>query len=571
VISGEGNGKFNPNGDLSRAAMATVLTKLLGLTEKAPNTYADVNPDAWYADAVLKCTAAGIMKGDGANANPGADISRQEAMVMLGRALGIQPAKVADLSAFADADKVAPWAAGYVTALTKAGIVSGVGDHLVAPVANMSRAAVMKVLDKAVSDYINVAGTYHNLVGTGIVVVTAPNIVLKNNKIAGSLLIAEGVGDGEFTLDGTNVAGNTTVRGGGVNSFVVKGGSKLGDVTIARVDGAVRIVTSGGSTIETTYIDDGKDDVIMEGSFGNVSVAGEVPVTLKGADVKTVTATGKNADITVDKNSKVVTVATAQENTKITVAGTVTNVAATAEASGVKLNVSKGGTATNVATAATGSVIKNDGNLGSLAIAKGADTVFAKGENATKTNITAADKTDLGVTTIAAQDAKEAVAQAAADKLAAEQAAAKAAADKAAADQLAANAKSEAEKAAAAKAQADAAAKEAAAQAAADKAAADKVAADKAKEESKKDEDKVKEDTKVEEKPVTPPVVDEDKPGEIVVPKPIEPKPDPKPDRPTPPPYVDPYTHVKTADELKAALAGTATKIQIDNTIGDIN
>ncbi|MEG2989158.1 MAG: S-layer homology domain-containing protein, partial [Oscillospiraceae bacterium] len=76
----------------------------------------------------------------------------------------------------------------------------------------------MKILDKAISDYVNEAGTYDKIVGTGIVLVSAPSVVLKGNKIAGSLLIAEGVGDGEFTLDGTNVAGTTTVRGGGVNS-----------------------------------------------------------------------------------------------------------------------------------------------------------------------------------------------------------------------------------------------------------------------------------------------------------------------------------------------------------------
>ncbi|MEG0598218.1 MAG: S-layer homology domain-containing protein, partial [Oscillospiraceae bacterium] len=100
IIKGDGTGKFNPDGNLTRGALATILTNLLGLTEKSANIYSDVPATAWYADAVLKCTAAGIMKGDGVRANPEANISRQEAMVMLGRALGIQPAKVADLTAF---------------------------------------------------------------------------------------------------------------------------------------------------------------------------------------------------------------------------------------------------------------------------------------------------------------------------------------------------------------------------------------------------------------------------------------------------------------------------------------
>lgn len=503
IINGVGDGKFDPEGTLTRGALAIILSNLLGLTVKAENTYADVENGAWYADAVLKCTAAGIMKGNGANANPRANVSRQEAMVLLARALGMKPAKTVDLAAYQDAAQVPDWAAGYVTTMTKAGIVSGVGGGLIAPRGNMTRAAVMKILDKSISDYVNKAGTYEKIVGTGIVLVTVPDVILKGNTIAGSLLVAEGVGNGSCTLDNTKIVGETTIRGGGVNSFVVKGGSVLGTVNISRVDGAVRIVTSDGSTIETTYIDDGKDDVIMEGTFGDVSVAGDVPVMLKGADVKSITATGKGVDITVDKNSKVTTVATKGENTKLTVAGTVTNVAATKEATGMNLSVSKGGIATNVTTAAAGSSVTNEGKVGTIAMAKGADTKYVAGEGTKLPAITAADKKDLSTSTVAAEAAKAATAKAEADKLAA--------------DKLTADATTDAEKAAA--------------KAAADKAAADQVAAEKASEIAKKEEDEVRADAdkNVSEKPVTPPVIGDG--GAVTVPDPIPVVPDkPKPD-----------------------------------------
>ncbi|MEG2989674.1 MAG: S-layer homology domain-containing protein, partial [Oscillospiraceae bacterium] len=183
---------------------------------------------------------------------------------MLARALGIQPAKTVDLTAFKDADKVAPWAAGYVTAMTKANIVGGIGGGLVAPLGNMNRASVVTVLDKAISDYITTAGTYDKVVGTGIVVGTVPGIVLKNTKIAGSLLVAEGVGNGDFTLNSTKVTGNTTVRGGGVNSFIVMGDSEMGEITVSKVDGAVRVSVQGDAKVQVVYIDDGKDDVFVE-------------------------------------------------------------------------------------------------------------------------------------------------------------------------------------------------------------------------------------------------------------------------------------------------------------------
>ena len=59
------------------------------------------------------------MQGDcsGHASSPDRLITRQEAMVMLGRALCIAPEKAPDLSAFTDADAVGEWAAPLVAAM----------------------------------------------------------------------------------------------------------------------------------------------------------------------------------------------------------------------------------------------------------------------------------------------------------------------------------------------------------------------------------------------------------------------------------------------------------------------
>ncbi|MEG1658828.1 MAG: S-layer homology domain-containing protein, partial [Oscillibacter sp.] len=149
VVKGDEAGKFNPDADLTRASLATILADFLKLSTKAKNEYSDVPADAWYADAVLKCTAAGILKGSEGLAKPGDNVSRQEAMVMIGRALGIAPAAKADLTGFTDGATVADWAAGYVTALTQSKIVAGVGENQVAPLVNINRASILSILDKA--------------------------------------------------------------------------------------------------------------------------------------------------------------------------------------------------------------------------------------------------------------------------------------------------------------------------------------------------------------------------------------------------------------------------------------
>ena len=44
VVNGDENGDFNPTSSLTRAELAQIFVNMFGLTEKAPNTYADLSP-----------------------------------------------------------------------------------------------------------------------------------------------------------------------------------------------------------------------------------------------------------------------------------------------------------------------------------------------------------------------------------------------------------------------------------------------------------------------------------------------------------------------------------------------
>ena len=155
LVEGDDQGLFRPAANLTRGELATIFVRLLGLTEKAPNRYADLKGDEWYADAILKCTAAGILEGDGANCNATRTITRQETIVMFARAMGVRQDRTPDLSQFVDGKDAADWAAGYLAPLAELGILSGVEDgSRLAPLANIDRASTMALLDKAVSDYI---------------------------------------------------------------------------------------------------------------------------------------------------------------------------------------------------------------------------------------------------------------------------------------------------------------------------------------------------------------------------------------------------------------------------------
>ena len=192
IIEDSFDGEFNPDGSMTRAQAAAVFVRLLKLSAQADlSNYADVDPDAWYAEYIAKCVAAGIMNGVGAEAmDPNGTVTREQMMTMLCRAVGIKP-EATSIKEFADGNKVSDWAEGYVNALTNAGIVSGMGDNTVAPAEDMSRASIMALLDKGIAVYASTEGeTVKAAEGdTGIVLVAAPNVTVTGEASGVSLAI----------------------------------------------------------------------------------------------------------------------------------------------------------------------------------------------------------------------------------------------------------------------------------------------------------------------------------------------------------------------------------------------
>lgn len=207
VVQGS-DGAFRPDADMTRGEMAAVLSRLLGLTQTAENTFPDLDADAWYTADVLKCVSAGILQGDGTNVNPQGTVTRQEAAVMLARALGIQP--VEGDSSFNDAGTVADWASGYVNALSERGIINGVGGGNFAPESEINRASLVTILDNSISGYANQPGATIEATGTGITLVAAANVTVTG--AAEDILVAAGAAGGTVTLSDVQVSGTVTVE-----------------------------------------------------------------------------------------------------------------------------------------------------------------------------------------------------------------------------------------------------------------------------------------------------------------------------------------------------------------------
>lgn len=285
VVQGDQNGNFNPDQPITRGSMATVMVNLLGLSEKpAENPYADLTGSEWYADAVLKCTAAGVMQGDGSNCNANANITRQEATVMFARALGVEEDASPNLSKFSDGGDVAGWAAGAVSAMADRGIITGAGDGRVLPNQNIDRASTMALLDKAISTYADKAGSYE-ATEDGITLVKVGDVTISGS--ADTILLAAGAAGTTATLAGDTYA-DTVILMGGNETLVLSTGANVGKVEVREAAAGASVKVNSGSAVASMEIAGDNCSVTGSGKVGEIVVTGGEgsSVTVPGAKVK---------------------------------------------------------------------------------------------------------------------------------------------------------------------------------------------------------------------------------------------------------------------------------------------
>lgn len=317
LILGNEKGDFLPDGTLTRASLAVMLDRLMGYQVKAENTFGDMKAGAWYCDAVLRLNAAKVLEGADGKAMPEAEVTRQEAAALTARALGIE-AGTKTLT-FTDASAVADWAKGSVSALVERGCFKE--EKAFRPTEKMTRAETVTMLDTLVAAFVNKDGEY-SADAEGDVVVNAKNVTLKNMKITGNLIIADGVADGDVSLDKVTVSGKIILRGGGANSFHLLPGTVIkGAIIVTKTaSGGIRLVNESGKVLPMVNVADGKDGVTLEGKFDEVIVATDAPIAFNNAEVsKTVSVTVANANVSLTGESKVakLDVTKAAEGTKL--------------------------------------------------------------------------------------------------------------------------------------------------------------------------------------------------------------------------------------------------------------
>lgn len=310
LVNGDELGNVNPNKPLRRCEMATILSNMLGLRTAAPiSTFQDIDGSEWYASAILRCAAAGIMEGSNSKSYPEDYITREEAIVMFGRALGVQPNDRPDLSKFSDGEEVSGWAAPYMATLTELGILSGMGDGTIAPHADINRAGTFTLMDKAISVYANAPGSYNSRNGNGFVVINS------NARNGGDVVVS---GEAAGVLVTVGAGNNVRLRDLEADNVVVNGKTELTVTGESNLDG-LAVNTEIPVTVDTDAVIGALElkadgvSVTNAGTVKNLSCASAATVKNTGtvnelvADaVGTITNTGTvdnlvaNAAVTID-------------------------------------------------------------------------------------------------------------------------------------------------------------------------------------------------------------------------------------------------------------------------------
>lgn len=133
LMDGVSTTEFNPNGTMTRAMLWTILARIDGQT---------VTGESWIETARAWAMAEGVSDGENANGL----VTREQFATMLWRYAGSPAATGNGISAFTDAADVSDWVVGGLNWALEEGIVTGMGDGILAPQGTATRAQAAAML-----------------------------------------------------------------------------------------------------------------------------------------------------------------------------------------------------------------------------------------------------------------------------------------------------------------------------------------------------------------------------------------------------------------------------------------
>ena len=150
MMSGTGNNQFSPNVTTTRGMIVTILYRLEGSPAVSTASFDDVAAGEYYANGVYWAAANGVVSGYGNNLfGPNDPITREQMATILYRYVQYKEYETVvtgDVSLFTDGTAVSSYAVEPMNWAVGTGLLSGVGNNMIDPTGNATRAQAATML-----------------------------------------------------------------------------------------------------------------------------------------------------------------------------------------------------------------------------------------------------------------------------------------------------------------------------------------------------------------------------------------------------------------------------------------
>ena len=152
IVNGKTATTFEPDSRITRAEFIKIIAEVAGadVTGQTSSKFSDVASGSWYAPYVAWGVENGLINGvSDTQFDPNGNITRQDMATLISRYAGFaefELPQTEEPAAFSDASDIASYAQDAVSQMQRAGIINGRGDNTFAPQDNATRAEACKML-----------------------------------------------------------------------------------------------------------------------------------------------------------------------------------------------------------------------------------------------------------------------------------------------------------------------------------------------------------------------------------------------------------------------------------------
>ena len=150
MMVGTSSTKFSPDSPTSLGMIVTILHRLEGLSPAAGTAFTDVSTGQWYTDAVAWASTNNIVSGYGnGKFDPDDSITREQMAVILYRYAQYKEYDTTitgSAAVFSDGEQVSAYAVDAVNWAIGVGLLQGVGNNMLSPISGATRAQAATIL-----------------------------------------------------------------------------------------------------------------------------------------------------------------------------------------------------------------------------------------------------------------------------------------------------------------------------------------------------------------------------------------------------------------------------------------